>query len=149
MKNNKLAKAINDGIAIVTSDENRLWRFVSIGHLVLNEGVKASEVIKRVKAKTGKTLDKGDLSKAVRINKACIANKAFAGNLENNKYATLNDAYNAACSFTASKVAKTTKRKRKSVSKVVVTKRKALAIASKYVPANKRAEFVRALGITA
>jgi hypothetical protein len=145
---NKLAKAVSDGIAIVTSDENRLWRFVSIGHLVLHEGVKASEIIKRVKAKTGKTIDKGDLSKAVRINKACVANRVYKTNLENGKYATLNDAYNAAVGFTvAMSQRKTTKRK--AVGKVVVTKRKAESLAKRFVPANKRDAFVRALGITA
>lgn len=153
-KNNKIATAVKLGVAIVNSDENRLWTFVKLGNMLLNDEVKQVELIKRVKVKTGKTLDKGDLSKAVRINKACLVGatrdsvNAFQRKLEAGKFPSLNAAYHAALDFTPAQT-QTKKKKRVKKTQVVVTTRKAESLAKRFVPANKRDAFVRALGLTA
>lgn len=88
-----LAKATKNGVTIIKTEGNKLFLWIEIAHAVIHGDIKPVEVIRKVKAKTGRTLDKGDFSKAVTVARECDTNKKFRKSLESGKFASLNDAY--------------------------------------------------------
>lgn len=126
-------QAVTLGKSIVAQQGKVLTEWLALGRLVVIAGIKQADIIKTL-AKSGVKMDKADLSKAVVCAKWNTSKK----------FTSLNAMY-----ASAPRKQKSGKRKAVKKNKAVVTKRKAIALANKYVPKNKRAEFVRALGITA
>ena len=91
--NISLAKATSNGVTIIKTEGSKLFLWVEIAHAVIHGDIKPSVIIKKVKAKTGRTLDKGDFSKAVTVARECERNNKFREKLEGGKFAHLNDAY--------------------------------------------------------
>lgn len=88
-----LAKATRNGVEIVNAEGNKLFLWVEIAYAVIHGDFTQVAVIKAVKAKTGRTLDKSDFSKAVTVAKKCATDAKFREKLESGKFAHLNDAY--------------------------------------------------------
>ena len=91
--NISLAKATSNGVTIIKTEGNKLFLWVEIAHAVIHGDIKPVQVIKKVKAKTGRTLDKGDFSKAVTVARECDTYNNFRKYFESVKFASLIDAY--------------------------------------------------------
>lgn len=127
-------QAVALGKSIVAQEGKVLTEWLALGRLVLVSGFRQADVI-RMLAKNGVKLDKSDLNKAVTCAKWKTKKK---------KFTSLNAMYEK-----APRKQKSGKRAKKKKTQVVVTTRKAKSLAERFVPANKRDAFVRALGLTA
>jgi len=114
-----LAKATANGVKIANSEGTKLFLWVEIAFGVIHGDVKAVQVIKAVKAKTGVTLDKGDFSKACSVARESARNMSFRTKLENGKFAHLNDAYATVLGKTSNKPSNKVRLSDKQVKKAV------------------------------